>query len=90
MSRRQAQRPHANGRMPPSASDGDSRCLELCPICRGAEVLRASGGGEELRGGLLAVQREALLTTRALIDHYLERLAHSESQGPDVEEIPID
>ena len=66
------------------------QCVELCPICRGAEVLRA-GGSPELRGGLQSVQREALLTMRTMIDHYLERLDGSEAEHPTrVEEIPIE
>jgi hypothetical protein len=65
-------------------------CVELCPICRGAEVLRATSS-PELRGQWQSVQREALITMRTLIDHYLERLDEYEREGrPTVEEIPID
>ena len=65
------------------------RCVELCPICRGAEVLR-QGASPELRGGLRSVQREALLTLRTLIDAYIERLdAEPADHGPRVEDIPI-
>ena len=68
----------------------DHHCVELCPICRGAEVLRATSG-PEFRGQWQSVQREALVTMRALIDHYLERLDEYEStSAPSVEEIPID
>lgn len=49
----------------------------------------AAGRGPELRGQLTELQREALLTARALMDHYLERLDRTEA-APDVEEIPID
>ena len=76
-------RPAANGTPPP-----EHRCLELCPICRGAELLRG-GDAPELRGQLDDVGREALLTMRALIDHYLERSERA-PRGPRVEEIPID
>ena len=66
------------------------QCVELCPICRGADVLRATAT-PELRDGLQAVQREALLTMRTMIDHYLERLDQAEREaGPRVEEIPIE
>ena len=69
---------------------GDLRCVELCPICRGAEVLRATAS-PEMREGWHSVQRETLLTMRALIDSYLERLeADGGEQGPRVEEIPIE
>jgi hypothetical protein len=66
------------------------QCVELCPICRGAEILRATSS-PELRGQWQSVQREALVTLRAMIDHYLERLDDYESRGgPAVEEIPIE
>jgi hypothetical protein len=65
-------------------------CVELCPICRGAEVLRSTSS-PELRGQWQTVQREALVTLRAMIDHYLERLDEYEAEGPPkVEEIPIE
>jgi hypothetical protein len=65
--------------------------VELCPICRGAEVLRSSAT-PELRGGWQNVQREALVTMRAMIDHYLARLDEYEANGggPRVEDIPIE
>jgi hypothetical protein len=68
------------------------QCLELCPICRGADVLRSTSS-PELRGQWQSVQREALLTMRTMIDHYLERLAEAEGgaeRGPRVEDIPIE
>ncbi len=69
---------------------GDLRCLELCPICRAADVLRATAP-EDLRDGWHGVQREALLTMKSLIDHYVERLDDEGEgpQGPSVEDIPI-
>ena len=68
----------------------DSRCLELCPICRTAEILR-TGNAPELRGQLDDVGREALLTLRSLVDHYLERLDQKPASGDErVERIPID
>lgn len=72
-----------------SAHGGELRCVELCPICRGADILRASGP-PELRGQIGELQREALLTLRAVLDHYIERLeTPSGTTGP-VEDIPID
>ncbi len=66
------------------------QCVELCPICRGAEILRATST-PELRGQWQTVQREALVTMRAMIDHYLERLdEYEQGGGPAVEEIPIE
>jgi hypothetical protein len=66
------------------------QCVDLCPICRGAEVLRATSS-PELRGQWQTVQREALVTMKAMIEHYLQRLDEEEAAGgPRVEEIPID
>jgi hypothetical protein len=72
--------------------DTQPQCVELCPICRGADVLRATGS-PELRDQWQSVQREALVTMRALIDHYLERLDEAEAQAtqsPRVEEIRVE
>lgn len=66
------------------------RCVELCPICRTADVLRATGGGADLRGQFDEVSREALLTMRSLIDHYLERIEAQPAGDERVEQIPID
>jgi len=44
----------------------------------------------ELRDQWQAVQREALVTTRALIDSYLERLESEPDPGPRVQDIPIE
>jgi hypothetical protein len=64
-------------------------CVEWCPICRAADVLRATAP-PELREQWQTVQREALLTTRALIDTYLERLDGDEQREPRVQDIPIE
>jgi hypothetical protein len=72
-----------------SGHDGELRCVELCPICRAADVLRATGP-PELRGQISEFQREALLTLRALLDHYLERLDSEPAAGRTVEDIPIE
>ncbi len=66
------------------------QCVELCPICRAADVLRATAS-DDFKEGWQDVQREALLTMKAVIDRYVERLeAEPEDPGPRVEEIPID
>ena len=51
----------------------DLRCVELCPICRAADVVRATAP-DDLRDQWHVVQREALLTMKALIDRAVERL----------------
>ena len=73
-----------------NAREHQHQCVELCPICRGAEVLRATAS-PEVRGNWQSLQREALLTMRTMIDHYLERLdGHDAEPAPRIEEIPID
>jgi hypothetical protein len=79
----------------------DHECLEWCPICRGAEVVRATTP-PELREQVQAVQRDVLLILRNVIDAYLTRGAHvPPAPGPDpyrapgprphgVEDIPLD
>ncbi len=68
----------------------ERECVELCPICRAADVLRATAS-DDLRDGWQDVQREALLTMKAVIDRYVERLDEEPGeQGPKVEDIPID
>jgi hypothetical protein len=47
-------------------------CLEWCPICRSADVLRAAGG-PEVRNQIASLQRDSLLALRTLIDAYLAR-----------------
>ena len=51
----------------------ETQCVEWCPICRTADVLRASTT-PEIREQWQEMQREALLTVRALIDHYVQHL----------------
>ena len=69
--------------------DGDAQCLALCPICRAADVLRATAP-DELRDQWQVVQREALLTMKALVDHAVERLDEEPAErGPRVQDIPI-
>src|SRR3954447_7961051 len=70
----------------------EHECLDWCPICRGAEVLRA-GAPPELRSQLAAAQRDSLMMLRALIDSYLDRTPPTQA-GPGaadggVEDIPI-
>jgi hypothetical protein len=50
-----------------------TQCVEWCPICRTMDVLRASTT-PELREQWNGIQREALLTLRALVDQYIDRL----------------
>lgn len=64
-------------------------CLEWCPVCRSAEIVRASIP-PELRSQLEGVQRDALVAVRALLDHYIDRIDGSSPTGSRVEDIPIE
>jgi hypothetical protein len=75
------------------------QCVEWCPICRTMDVLRASTT-PEIREQWEAVQHEALLTLRTLVEHYAQRLGEQRAgteHRPDasrratpVEEIPVE
>lgn len=66
----------------------EHECLEWCPICRAAELVRANVP-PELRSQLEGLQRDALVAMRALLDHYLERLDADDHSSSRVEDIPI-
>jgi len=51
----------------------DDRCLEWCPICRSAEVLRGSVGSEVL-GQWNSIQRNGLIVLRELLDAQIRQL----------------
>jgi hypothetical protein len=68
----------------------EHQCLEFCPICRTADVMRAALP-PEAREHWLALQREGLLAARAMLDHYLRHLdAQPSGGGAPVEDIPIE
>jgi hypothetical protein len=75
---------------PREGAQPEHQCLEFCPICRTADVLRAAMP-PEAREHWQAVQRDGLLAARAMLDHYLR---HLDSQAPrgdaPVEDIPIE
>lgn len=72
-------------------AEGEERqCVDWCPVCRLADVLRANAT-PEMREQWASVQRELLLAVRSLADHYLERTERRASgRGPHVEDIPIE
>ncbi len=61
---------------------------DLAPLFEMLAVLRRSVP-PELQEQIVTLQRELLLTVRALIDWYLERLDQPD-RSPSVEDIPID
>ena len=75
----------------PGHGAAEHECLEWCPICRTADVLRASAP-PELRDQVQGLQRDALVTLRALLDAYIERSGEGSRERRDsgVEDIPID
>ena len=81
---REWERDFGQGAPPPPRGSGP----DLAPLFAIAEALRR-GMPRELQGQFNSLLREVLLTLRALIDWYLERLERAE-RGPEVEDIPID
>lgn len=84
---------------PPHHHQGSGhQCLDWCPICRGAEMLRAAVP-PELQAQFQLVQRDALLMAQAMIATQLERMRAQQDEpirhpGPDddegIDSIPID
>jgi hypothetical protein len=93
--------PHDHSEEHFGVGDGalQTECVEWCPICRTMDVLRASTT-PEVREQWQGIQREALLTLRALVDQYIERLGDEQARdtasreapqrATPVEEIPIE
>jgi hypothetical protein len=75
--------PPDNGATPPRDPSPDPAALFIL-----LDALRLAAPAE-LQDRLTALMREALLTLRALIDHYLERLDDAPVERK-VEDIPID
>jgi hypothetical protein len=73
----------ANGGPPPRSPEPDPAALLVL-----LDALRLAAPAE-LQDRLTALLREALLTLRALIDHYLEKLDEGPAERR-VEDIPID
>jgi hypothetical protein len=65
------------------------QCLDFCPICRTADVLRATVP-EEFRDQIHNLQRDGLLAMRALLDHYIHHLERERARAQPVEDIPIE
>ena len=73
----------------PSVPSGiEHQCVELCPICRTADVLRASLP-PEFHEHWQAFQREAMLALRKALDHYIAHLEAEHDGEPPIEDIPI-
>jgi hypothetical protein len=76
---------------PPADGTGglEFQCLEFCPICRTADVVRATMP-EEFREHWHNFQREGLLAMRTLLDHYIQHLDRERGGSTTVEDIPIE
>ena len=66
----------------------EHECLDWCPICRTADIVRATVP-PELRSQFEEIQRDALVAFRAALDHYIDRLDGRERPEERVEDIPI-
>jgi hypothetical protein len=67
----------------------ERQCVEFCPICRTADVLRATMPAE-FQEHWHAWQREMLLAARSLLDHYIEHVERERHKSVQVEDIPIE
>jgi hypothetical protein len=67
----------------------EHQCLEFCPICRTADVIRAALP-PEAREHWQSFQREGLLAARAMLDHYIHHLDAQSARDAPVEDIPIE
>jgi hypothetical protein len=67
----------------------EQQCLDFCPICRAADVVRATMPAE-FQEHWRAWQREMLLAVRSLVDHYVEHLDREPRRGVSVEDIPVE
>ncbi|MGK2955871.1 MAG: hypothetical protein ACSLFI_09415 [Solirubrobacterales bacterium] len=52
---------------------GSHECLEWCPICRSAELLKSTAASPEIRQQIHAIQNEALQVLKAFAATYSER-----------------
>ena len=52
--------------------DGGTECLDWCPICRSADLIRGTAS-PDLRGQLEAIQHEAFNVMRAFMAAYAEK-----------------
>ena len=64
------------GVTPAAGSAGGHQCLEWCPICRGAEVVRSTTP-DELRDQFESIQRDAVSLLKALLDAYQAKQAET-------------
>jgi hypothetical protein len=67
----------------------EHQCVEFCPICRTADVLRATLP-PEFQEHWQSWQRELLMAVRSLVDHYIEHLDRERKGGVRIEDIPIE
>jgi hypothetical protein len=65
------------------------QCLDFCPICRTADVMRATMP-DEFREHMHNLQREGLLAMRALLDNYIQHLDRQRASSMPIEDIPIE
>ena len=75
----------------PLSGSREHECLDWCPICRTADVLRGTTP-DEVREQVTHVQHDALVALRAVLNAYIERLEQAEGRtaARRVEDIPIE
>lgn len=86
--RSEGRSPNGGGDLGAAGHGSERQCLELCPICRSADVVRATMP-PEFQEHWQSVQRDLLLAVRSLVDHYLEHVEKDRRRVVHVEDIPI-
>ncbi len=84
-----ASREHEPERLGHAFDRIEHECLDFCPICRTADVVRATLP-PEFQDHWHSWQREMLLALRALLDHYIEHVEERRGKVVSVEDIPIE
>jgi hypothetical protein len=79
----------AEGTGDPRGRGIEFECVDFCPICRTADVLRATMP-EEFQEHWHAWQKEMLLAMRSLLDHYIHHVETQRGRTTPVEDIPIE
>ena len=70
-------------------SGSERQCVDLCPICRTADVVRANAP-PEFKDQWETFQHEALTMLRSFIDGYMDHLNRKEEPTVEVEDIPVE
>jgi len=72
-----------------SPGEIDLHCLEFCPICRTADVLRTTLPND-FHEQMHSLQRDVLVAVRSALNHYIEHMDSERERTKAVEDIPVE